>query len=258
MSERSNTVPESVPLHQSVLQEFHQWKPIDNSYIFSETRSQFLHILEDIADGATPASLDTLTEAYKEFQRLEHHNSQQAGKVERAKQEYRSLCDQLPPVSWENWDQYRDGSLIAPKLSQVYSQLQDHPISEQETNSDDLSRVFKALPHILEDPQCILPDDAADDDIHIEGGQIELTCPITCMKFEKPMVSRKCGHVFDYKGIQQYLNQSGQQPRDCPQAACRQKLTMRDFVPDKLMEFRCKIANARDSSTKLGKDLVTL
>lgn len=115
-------------------------------------------------------------------------------------------------------------------------------------NNTDTLKILKVLPYIWNDPTCVIPDlqnPADEDDLQIEGGKIELTCPITCKPYEAPLISRKCNHVFDRDGIQNYLQ--GYTTRDCPQAACSQVVSMRDFVRDPIMELRCKIAKMKES-----------
>ncbi|CAR30605.1 SUMO ligase MMS21 [Lachancea thermotolerans CBS 6340] len=255
--ETPTAVPESVPLHHTALQVFHDWRPSDISAILNETRSQFSQLLDQLSEvnATSPDVVDTLTQTFREFRHLEAQQNSLQNNIDLAKSKYRSQCEELPPVTWETWDAYREGELRAPHLLHVFEETERDSESQPPpaNSADELSRLYRALPHIAADPQCILPDEAADDDVQIAGGQIELACPITCKPFQRPMISRKCGHVFDHAGIEQYL--SAQSTRDCPQGACGQKVSMRDFVPDRLMELRCKITRAREGSRKAQRAL---
>ncbi|SCV04995.1 LANO_0G16182g1_1 [Lachancea nothofagi CBS 11611] len=254
-----NAIPESVPLHRSTVQELHSWRTRDISAIFNETRSQFSNTLNQLAetDLKDASSLSSLAQVYKDFQNLESQQKVLQGNITDAKTRYRTQSDELPPVTWENWDAYREGRLQAPKLSNVFADVErEKKGNARAMPNDSLSRLFKALPHILADPQCILPDERTDDDLQIEGGRIELTCPITCMPFKKPMISRKCGHVFDFDGIEQHL--AGQPTKDCPQSGCGQKVAMKDLIRDEVMELRCKVAATKSTSAKAEEALHTV
>lgn len=246
-------IPETVPLHHATLQKFHSWRSKDIGGILNATRSFFEGVLDQVAetDSTDPETLKELVSVFDEFRTLQARQNRVQSNIDAAKAQYRSQSDALPPVTWENWDAYRDGTLHAPKLADVFSDIVRDSETTQDSDSsptDELSLLFRALPHISANPQCMLPDELNDDDVQIEGGKIELSCPITCRPFENPMISRKCGHVFDKAGIDQYL--SNATSRDCPQGACGQKVSAHDFQPDKLMMLRCKIATAREGSTK--------
>lgn len=264
-----NYVPDHVPLHHSVLKEFHYLKTHDNSRIFEEARVQFLEstnqFVQHGVDTDDPIShIQNLSSTYQSFLALQEDYNAFSDRFNAIKHEYKTQCDALPEVNLETWDSYKDGEITAPSFSALYEgnmlQKDYSQVSLPLYSNDDISKVLKALPYIWQDPTCVIPDDNMDeDDLQIAGGSIELTCPITCKPYEKPMISKKCGHVFDLSGIQEYLKDH-RGPKKCPQGACGQEVEMRDFVQDPIMEVRCKIAsvkkNKKDQDQEAG--LITL
>ncbi|CAM9721497.1 unnamed protein product, partial [Discosporangium mesarthrocarpum] len=67
------------------------------------------------------------------------------------------------------------------------------------------------------------------------GSSSHLKCPFTHSVFVEPVKSRRCGHTFERKAVQQHLHISGSNAV-CPVAGCSNKLTREDIVRDKEME----------------------
>ncbi|GAV54405.1 hypothetical protein ZYGR_0AL01370 [Zygosaccharomyces rouxii] len=237
----------SVPLHLRC-KEFHSLKVVEIDGFVQNLKRQLIQSLEQIVKDSDSNELDSLIkdvcQNYKELRANEESSVRLQRQVSEAKQQYKRLSETLPPLSIETWDQYAREP--APSLKDFMTQdvEAELPLTQED-------RILRALPHVWQDPQCLLPDDTEGDDLQIRGGRIELVCPITCKPFENPMISTKCGHVFDSSGLSNYFE--SYPSRDCPQGACLQKLTLRDFKVDELMKLRCllHLKKVRQEETNL-------
>ncbi|CDH11552.1 related to E3 SUMO-protein ligase MMS21 [Zygosaccharomyces bailii ISA1307] len=232
----------NAPLHLRCRQ-FHSLRVVDLNPVYQDAKKELIQTLWQIVDTANSQELGDLIksicESYDELQKCEVDSLRLESAVEQGKQRYKQISDTFPPLNLENWDQYaRDR---APSLRDYIHGVEEVAKPPQITEQD---RLLRALPYIWQDPQCMLPDDeGTEEGVQIEGGRLELICPITCRPFQQPMVSKKCGHVFEKEGITNYFD--GHSSRDCPQGACVQKLALRDFVPDDIMKLRCLIQGKR-------------
>lgn len=255
-----SSYPNSVPLHPHASKKFHNIRTIDLSSNFKVAKRQFIDtfsLLIECSSTNIDEQVNSLILSYQQIVAYEKESSSLEQQVRSLKQEYKSLSDQCQPVDLTTWDQYRTNELpTPPKLSAMFADLtQDEQqrentyISSTATTDD---KILKAIPYIWKDPTCVIPDQQFsltndEDDLHIQGGKIELICPITCITFKNPMMSKKCEHVFDKDGIKNYFQ--GYPSRDCPQGGCSQNLTLRDFIPDELMKLRCKIAQLKEKNS---------
>ncbi|CCD25829.2 SUMO ligase MMS21 NDAI_0G00530 [Naumovozyma dairenensis CBS 421] len=252
----SSTIPECLPLHPGASTYFHGLHTSDTTKYVDLCDKQFNETLDQIINSAAPNTeelIKSLTKTYAALNTERLTAKRLAGKLNTVKQEYKMKSDQCEQISLSNWDLYRTGEMTAPNLLKLYDDAKDSRINNTQTAEDGgvtTAYLLKIFPYIWENPTCVLPDltksgnakktrAADDDEIHIEGGNIELICPITCKPYERPLISKKCGHVFDHEGIVNYLRGHGS--RDCPQGGCGKVVSMRDFVPDKIMSLRCKI-----------------
>ncbi|CAI4059915.1 SUMO ligase MMS21 SKDI_05G0510 [Saccharomyces kudriavzevii IFO 1802] len=253
MAQDNSPVPKSVPLHQQAGKYFHTLHTQDLSNLYQQCYKQFDETINQLVDSASPSIADigeqiaNITSTYKLLSTNElESNSFQSG-IKDLKKNFKQQSDACPQIDLSTWDKYRTGELTAPKLSELYLNMPG-PAPTAIVNNTDTLKILKVLPYIWDDPTCVIPDlqnPTGEDDLQIEGGKIELTCPITCKPYETPLISKKCSHVFDKNGIQNYLQ--GYTTRDCPQAACSQVVSIRDFVRDPIMELRCKIARIKES-----------
>nr|7QCD_C Chain C, E3 SUMO-protein ligase MMS21 [Saccharomyces cerevisiae S288C] len=248
-----NPIPKSVPLHPKSGKYFHNLHARDLSNIYQQCYKQIDETINQLVDSTSPSTIGIeeqvadITSTYKLLSTYESESNSFDEHIKDLKKNFKQSSDACPQIDLSTWDKYRTGELTAPKLSELYLNM---PTPEPATmvNNTDTLKILKVLPYIWNDPTCVIPDlqnPADEDDLQIEGGKIELTCPITCKPYEAPLISRKCNHVFDRDGIQNYLQ--GYTTRDCPQAACSQVVSMRDFVRDPIMELRCKIAKMKES-----------
>lgn len=259
-----SSYPNSVPLHPHASKKFHNIRTTDLSSCFKIAKRQFIDtfcLLIEYSSTNIDEQVNSLISNYQELISYENESSLFEQQIRSLKEDYKSLSDQCQPVDLTTWDLYRTNELpTPPKLSAMFADLtqneQQREIQPENITTDD--KILKALPYIWKDPTCVIPDQqfsltSDEDDLHIQGGKIELLCPITCKPFENPMMSKKCSHVFDKDGITNYFQ--GYTSRDCPQGACSQKLTLRDFIPDELMKLRCKIAHIKEKSSKKSENL---
>ncbi|CAI4402494.1 AKH_1a_G0013990.mRNA.1.CDS.1 [Saccharomyces cerevisiae] len=253
MALNDNPIPKSVPLHPKSGKYFHNLHARDLSNIYQQCYKQIDETINQLVDSTSPSTIGIeeqvadITSIYKLLSTYESESNSFDEHIKYLKKNFKQSSDACPQIDLSTWDKYRTGELTAPKLSELYLNM---PTPEPATmvNNTDTLKILKVLPYIWNDPTCVIPDlqnPADEDDLQIEGGKIELTCPITCKPYEAPLISRKCNHVFDRDGIQNYLQ--GYTTRDCPQAACSQVVSMRDFVRDPIMELRCKIAKMKES-----------
>ena len=253
MALNDNPIPKSVPLHPKSGKYFHNLHARDLSNIYQQCYKQIDETINQLVDSTSPSTIGIeeqvadITSTYKLLSTYESESNSFDEHIKDLKKNFKQSSDACPQIDLSTWDKYRTGELTAPKLSELYLNM---PTPEPATmvNNTDTLKILKVLPYIWNDPTCVIPDlqnPAGEDDLQIEGGKIELTCPITCKPYEAPLISRKCNHVFDRDGIQNYLQ--GYTTRDCPQAACSQVVSMRDFVRDPIMELRCKIAKMKES-----------
>ncbi|KOG99932.1 SUMO ligase MMS21 [Saccharomyces eubayanus] len=253
MAQDDNPIPKSVPLHQQAGKYFHTLHTQDLSNLYQQCYKQFDETINQLVDSPSPSTsnidkpIADLTNIYKLLSTHESESNSFHNDIQDLKNTFKTQSDSCPQIDLSTWDKYRTGEITAPQLSELYLNMSRSEPSAAVDSTATL-KILKVLPYIWNDPTCVIPDlqnPADEDDLQIEGGKIELTCPITCKAYETPLISKKCNHVFDKDGIQNYLQ--GYTTRDCPQAACSQVVSMRDFVRDPIMELRCRIAKIKDS-----------
>ncbi|AMD20620.1 HDL124Cp [Eremothecium sinecaudum] len=251
-----NFVPEFLPLHPDVSREFHGLglKPCGD--VIKDIEDQFIgtltQMVKEMPEDQAKDIIKMLEEQYEQLLMIYSQMESQRTLLQKAKVEYKQKSEECAPVTLENWDQYRLKSLTAPSLEHTYRELKSNERSLPKTPSDNQMRqLFFALPYIWENPTAMIPDNAneaqEEEELRFSGGNIELTCPISFQPFTKPMISRKCGHVFDKPALERFLQK---ETKTCPQAACGQHVSIKDFVPDLIMQFRCLISEVRGPQTR--------
>lgn len=73
-----------------------------------------------------------------------------------------------------------------------------------------------------------------DGDLQVDGGKVNLTCPISRELFKKPYKSLNCSHTYDLDALQIYLRSS----HECPE--CGAGIGSRSIEPDIIMSTRVK------------------
>lgn len=245
-------VPDHLPMNANAIMDFHKLQTTDISALFSacetelkESMDQYLECAADINE-LTPL-MEELSNSVEDLNKQEGLSENLKRNVTASKAEFVNESKKCSDVTLETWDQYRENELVAPNLEQIFNKfMANQPDRQTNTASrvSDINKILRVLPFIWEDPTCILPDDnEVNDDLMIDGGKIDLTCPITLKPYVKPLISKKCQHVFEYEGIKNYIGTEKQ--KSCPQAGCNRMLTIKDFSPDPIMALRCQIAKLK-------------
>ena len=221
------------------------------------------------------ATHDDLQDQYRQFIVIQNI-------LQDAKNKYRTDSDKYERIADLNdWQKYTDSENASngPRsLFSYYKETLDKNqsfITTTNTNTNtttttatarldeknETTTLFKILPQIWNNPTAVIKDDKQNDDndeedeIQIEGGTIELICPITYKPFEIPMISKKCGHTFDKQGIITYLGgPSSRASKDCPQTGCSKSVSLKDFEIDEVMKLRCKIAKSLKRKQKANSE----
>lgn len=90
--------------------------------------------------------------------------------------------------------------------------------------------------------------DDDDDDLEVEGGKVNLTCPISREIFVRPVKNTNCPHTYGLDALKIYLRSS----RECPE--CGVAVSLSDVRADKIMEVRVKCYNRDKKLNELIKD----
>ena len=256
----SKPIPDDLPLHPAAVGQLHMLKPSDETPLFraiGQEMSASLEQLLTLADSGydISAALKDLAQCATEVDTSASEIQQLGAQLDVARDTYTRESKDCTPASVDTWNSYCSGELSTPSLATIMasaSASEGQPSGGR--NSSALGpegKLLRILPLLWADPRAVIPDEDADsDDVVIDGGHIELTCPITCKMYGKPMISSSCQHVFDYDGIREYIGDNGS--RSCPQAGCSKTLTMRDFAPDPVMALRCRLATIQEHQASAG------
>lgn len=252
----SVALPEALPIHKDQRDNFHDLR---ECYISSElstiekqyekTINQLTTYIDLLEEDQILQCVNKLTESYKDTLAQKEQADQLDNQLESLKQDYLRISDHSPATDIDSFREYTNGTVSIDSFQKYFTegivdQKPTIPRNNVRRKPNTYEKLLKALPYIIRDPTCVIPDeDQEEDDIQIEGGKIELNCPITCKPFENPMISKACNHVFDKVGIQMYFDTPDK--KKCPQGACGHELTARDFIPDNIMMLRCKINNRK-------------
>lgn len=148
-----------------------------------------------------------------------------------------------PHLTLENLNTFNNVDLDRNMFSRVIQKVLDENADTggaYDSNNDNDDYIYlKNAAFIIDHPLDPLPEEQQgdDDDIQVEGGKIDLKCPISLKIFENPMKSVKCGHTFDLEGISGTWHNRDEQ---CPILGCGKVLRRTDFKKDDLMNLRVK------------------
>ncbi len=190
-----------------------------------------------------------LEEMYKELLRLEEKQKFLSSKLIELKAEYKEQSADLPRLDLENWNHYLNNDYNLTNIRKKWIELQSEEV--EINKKDQWLRVFYALPYIWSDPSRVIPYDPLEnnnsteeeEDIKVDGGVIDLNCPVSLKKFNLPMISLKCFHTFDDASLKELFRPS--KTIECPTPGCGKVLTTKDFTEDKLMRIRVLISDLR-------------
>ncbi|QEU58717.1 Mms21 [Kluyveromyces lactis] len=195
--------------------------------------------------------INGLESAYKDLLRMESRQKFLNSKLTEMKSKYIQQSSDAPRLNRDNWDSFLNNEYNLINIRKEWIELQSEEVEIDK--KDQWLRVFCALPYIWSDPTRIIPNDPFEtdaaqeeegEDIKVEGGVVELTCPVSVKKFQAPMISVKCHHTIDNESLQS-LFQRGKSIQ-CPVSGCNKTLTARDFVADRLMHIRVLISELRE------------
>ncbi|EDO16826.1 hypothetical protein Kpol_1056p27 [Vanderwaltozyma polyspora DSM 70294] len=251
-------LPDSVPLHRGLIREFHDIRVSDVSSSFvscqKEIYDTLMFFLESGIDYEDLCPLvKSNCDTYIQLLEQEEESQGFQTKFKTIKENYKEMTESCEVFDLDTMDRYAERDITAPQLSKLLKEANDGYIPKIKISITMVDRILRAFPYIWKDPKCILPDsllgdgfnnDANEDEIEMAGGSIELTCPITTLIYEEPMISKKCQHTFDKSGLTEYLKNSDTNrymEKDCAKDGCSKKISMDDFSPDTIMSLRCKI-----------------
>ena len=130
-----------------------------------------------------------------------------------------------------------------PSLTEVFDQEVKKVESQNEetkTLEDEAVRQFKQIMFVAVYPDGPIPfslekdgdDGDGDDDVEVDGGKVDLTCPISREVFVRPYRNKTCKHTYDLEPLKIYLRSS----QECPE--CGVSLRMETVEPDLVMQTR--------------------
>lgn len=271
-----DTLPKNLPIHPKAARYLHDVTLNDYSKYLKQCQTEVNSTLNQIIDTTLfldddlpSALLQSLEDANNNLQDQYCQWKISQNTLQEAKNQYRNDSDKYERITeladWQNYVNSKN-TLKGPKsLLDYYKETLDKnqssttPSTTKLDEKDKTATLLKILPQVWKDPTAVIRDDKStneeEDDIKIEGGSIELICPITCKPFEIPMVSKKCGHTFDKQGITTYLGgPHSRASKDCPQTGCSKSVSISDFEIDEVMRLRCQIAMSLKRKQKTNSD----
>ncbi|KAG0658244.1 hypothetical protein C6P45_002225 [Maudiozyma exigua] len=265
----SKLIPGQLPLSNHAIKDLTKIRIEDSQNLFSQCNEELREIMDQYMQNVTDTEelkpmFQTLSECSEKLGQQERKYNQLGNNLELAKRQYIKESEGNQPVTFDTWNSFVNDSTNIPNLQSLLaedrsSQLKERSLGQQNLRHVENSKLLRVLPLIWDNPRCIIPDDNdEEDDLMIDGGIIELTCPITCKMYEEPLISNQCGHVFDKSGLQEYFRT--ERTRDCPQTGCSKHLRINDFIPDPIMKLRCRIAavKEKEQETKEAEKLDVL
>lgn len=275
-------LPDCLPLHQNSQTELFELSIDDDLDFLKISGQEMLTTINQIIDcsnikGLNPIELiKSLEVSQKNVIKQNEQMQSSKERLNEARNKYKRDSTNFLKKNkdwYSNVANMNNTDTISSQLSTLYEQsATDSSDTTTVTNerrtsnnmtekdqTDKINEILRVLPYIIKDPTSVIPDvndtdNAENDELEIEGGNIELICPITFKTYQKPMISKKCGHVFDYDGLMDYFQNNSIQIRDCPQAACGKKLEIKDFELDDIMVLRCKLAKIKEVQEEASKN----
>lgn len=141
-------------------------------------------------------------------------------------------------------------------LTQVYDDAFQNCKSKYEkevgTNVQEILAETKQLIFVTIFPERPIPSnlmlDADEDDLEIDGGKVDLTCPISRAIFKNPVKNKNCSHTYDLDALRVYLRSSN----SCPE--CRASLSSSSYTPDLMMQARVEAFNRDQLLAQMVQD----
>lgn len=259
-------LPPYFPLNQSLVKDFERTARLQTKVdqtikesinnILSQTDEYLKFLLDD--ENLTSMDIDgeffsfnlaTLVELLKS----QHELGIWKKSVDESKTKIRLKQRQEVELNLESLGYYQDqvdelhfGDLVKKE----YEEYRD--IHNQETSfqtilrTNDAYKYLKNVAFILQNPQDPLPDEVEDDELEVAGGKISLKDPMSLNHLHTPLISKKCGHIFEKDTVFDYLNNNNK----CPVDGCGAVLTRNDLKPDNIMTLRVKAYLLQEKTKK--------
>lgn len=109
--------------------------------------------------------------------------------------------------------------------------------------ADSMYQYLRNARFVLENPEDPIPEDVESEELAVAGGKISLKDPLSLNYFVHPMISRKCGHVYEREHIMSLLERHAL--LNCPVTGCQETVARGDLREDKLMALRVKVFTGR-------------
>lgn len=247
-------IPRYFPLHSNLQEKFQRLKPncIEEQEL-NDLKTRLLGSVEGLVEMYTSEgfeefelrddqiqAMEDAAKSFKETQELIAENSQFKHLFMDNHKRIRLMCNNEDELDFSNIEHYKEITGIERKSLAISLEQELEAADEidlgsvNDKNLDYLRNTVLVLQHPL-DP---LPNDDDDDDFHVEGGKVDLKCPITQQTFQDPYTSKRCGHTFDKLGIESTFR--GGVTQKCPIPGCIATLKASDFQKDYLMSLRVK------------------
>lgn len=142
-----------------------------------------------------------------------------------------------------------------PSLTEVFDEELEKVKSQNEEGKNlekDAVRHFRQIMFVAVYPERPIPsnleEDNDNDDLEVDGGKVDLTCPISREIFVKPYRNKQCKHTYDLEPLKIYLRSS----QECPE--CGVPLRMETVEPDLIMQTRVECYKRDKKLEDLVKD----
>ncbi|KAI8582849.1 hypothetical protein K450DRAFT_225103 [Umbelopsis ramanniana AG] len=89
-------------------------------------------------------------------------------------------------------------------------------------------------------------DENSDEDIIVGRAKQSLTCPLTTVYFENPVMSKLCKHNFSYHAIIQLFPRNNQ-AIECPIPGCDKHMSKDDLVQNHLLAKKVELAKRQET-----------
>lgn len=250
-------LPPYFPLNQNLVKDFERCARLQTKVdqtikesinnILSQTKEYLKFVLDD--ENLTNMDFDSKFFSYnlatlEELLKSQHESGIWKKSVEESKIKIRLQQRQEVELNLESLEYYQnqvDDVHFGDLVKKEYEEYRD--IHHQETSfqtvlaTNDAYKYLKNVTFILQNPQHPLPEEAEDDELEVAGGKISLKDPLSLNYFHTPLVSKKCGHIFEEDTITDYLSNHNK----CPVDGCGAVLTRNDLKPDDIMTLRVKV-----------------
>lgn len=253
-------LPTYFPVSSSLLPSFERLR--DNSTALDDLKATQLNILKaantyfellfpedpndqwNAEDSKNTEPIKELLDAFEKLTKAQEQTCVFNNTFNNSKRLMRERMRTEPELTLQNIDNYKSTSSDKKSFSELLEEgLAKAPPSNLANIKDQNYIFLKNATFVIDHPLDPVPDEEEDDDLEVEGGKIDLKCPISLNIFTEPMISKKCGHTFDKSSIQSHWKSHSEK---CPILGCAKYILKTDFSPDRLMALRVKSFKAQE------------